>query len=425
MDRLLGRSAFLQPAVSVDFRGDPAEKRRREQEQLRQQALLALPGILQGRTRSATLPPVLGQPGLPPVERAETETESRPVVLPGRTVSGTTSPSLPEAFEAAQRISDPAQRAAVIEFLMRSNLPAQAEVPSEVQRAQREAELTRARIGAGIPDEEALGSAQAQERFAEAGGRPGREFEPDVAGAREQRFERELRARRIDPTTAAGAAEALRLGRELGLGDVAEKVARQGGLRRELDTAAEQERIAESLPALRTRLATVLKDPQVPEASKAALEAAISQAESALTPSSLVAVQRQLQAIASLKQRKGEFDARQRALEARAAVVARSRDAGQARALIGTITQELSRLGNLLLSETDPVTRGFIAAQMTRLEEMLGPLNEQANRAATSPSSGTETTPPPAAPPRRAPGEPDPLDKFFKPRERAAGGVRG
>lgn len=434
-----GRSWYLQPSVSVDFSRDPVERRRREEAQLKQQAMAQLAPLLAGRARTATTG---GQPGqlagaLVPGEDPEAAAMlPRTTGLPGSRFEWTSEPTRGELLTAIAGMRDSPVKNALLDEVLKLRLPTDVERPQEVteglgrargaeERERRTAELTRARIGAGIPAEEALSSAQAQERYAEAGGRPGREFEPDVAGARERRFETILQGRGVDTTTAAGAAEAMRLGRELGYGDVAEKIARQGGLRKELETGATRERLEAQLPGVRQRVATVLNDPTVPPEAKAALEVAMGQAESALTPAGLQSVQRQLQGIAQLKARIREFDVRQRALEQRATAALRSRDLAGVQGTIRTISTEMRALRDRLLDPgLDAVERGLIQAQLRRLDELLGPLTERLQRDTMEPGRTGEPVPPPPAAPA-APGGPDPLDKYFKPRKGATSGVRG
>ena len=138
-----GKSWFVQPGVSVDFSRDPAERRRREQEALKQQAMGQLSPLLAGRPRTATTGGTEAVP--PPVERAETELGA--LATPGKRFEWTSEPTRAELLTAIAGMRDSTVKSALLEEVLKLRLPTDVERPQEVteglQRAQTQEEETR------------------------------------------------------------------------------------------------------------------------------------------------------------------------------------------------------------------------------------------------------------------------------------------
>ena len=137
------RGWYLQPSVGVDFSRDPAERRRREQEALKQQAMGQLSPLLAGRPRTATTGGTEAVP--PPVERAETELGT--LATPGKRFEWTSEPTRAELLTAIAGMRDSSVKNALLEEVLKLRLPTDVERPQEVteglQRAQTQEEETR------------------------------------------------------------------------------------------------------------------------------------------------------------------------------------------------------------------------------------------------------------------------------------------
>lgn len=140
-----GKSWYVQPSVSVDFSRDPAERRRREEAQLKQQAMAQLAPLMAGRPRTATTG---GQPGqlagaLVPGEDPEAAAMlPRTAGVPGSRFDWTSEPTRGELMTAISGMRDSPVKSALLDEVFKLRLSTDVERPQEVTEG-----LERARTG--------------------------------------------------------------------------------------------------------------------------------------------------------------------------------------------------------------------------------------------------------------------------------------
>ena len=172
-----GKRWYVQPGVSMDFSRDPAERRRREEAQLRQQAYGQLAPLLAGRARTATTG---GEPGrltamLSPGEDPEAAAMlPRTTGVPGSRFDWTSEPTRAEVLAQIAQLRDSPVKSAALEEYLKMRAPEDIQRPQEVTEAlgrARESETRERQTAAIAPALRPGASAEQRARAAVEGGR--------------------------------------------------------------------------------------------------------------------------------------------------------------------------------------------------------------------------------------------------------------